>query len=79
MKYIGIRAHFFSSECKENRKRICVTGELKDTFERIVCIRFEDQDRNAPDIWWKQPKNEDMVDIHDEYIGIPKNRIMLLK
>ena len=78
ISYVGIRAHSFDPNCESNRFRIRVTGELSDTFERIITFRYENQKDAEPDLWWKVPKGS-VLNEYPECLGIPGNRIMLLK
>jgi molybdate transport system ATP-binding protein len=53
---IGIRAHYFSPEIKQNRFPVSFTSETEEPFEYILQFRYKDQADNAPDIWWRIPK-----------------------
>ena len=53
---IGIRAHYFSPDIKQNCFPVRFTGILEEPFEYIFQFRYENQADSEPDIWWRTPK-----------------------
>ncbi len=66
---IGIRAHYFSPETAQNRAPVRFVGELEEPFERILRFRWENQDANSPDVWWRVPK-QGMSGAYPEQLGV---------
>lgn len=57
---VGIRAHYFSPDIKENCFRIIKTDVLEETFEWIMQFRYTTQNEKSRDIWWRVSKSYDM-------------------
>jgi molybdate transport system ATP-binding protein len=53
---IGIRAHHFGSEIRQNCFSVRFTDETEEPFEYIIQFRYKDQKDKSPDIWWRIPK-----------------------
>ena len=53
---IGIRAHYFNPRSKRNSFPIHFTGRMEEPFEYTMLFRYENQDSDSPDIWWRTPK-----------------------
>lgn len=55
---IGIRAHYFGSDIEENSFPVKIDGMLERPFEWTIKFRYEKQDENSEQIWWRVPKTE---------------------
>ena len=80
LTYIGIRAHSFLSYCDFSEDINCQRIYLKKYIENmfdvdVLCSFAKDSDIN---IWWKFPKNENLLEIPN-YIGVRPEDIMLLE
>ena len=53
---IGIRAHYFNPRSRRNSYPIRFTGKMEEPFEYTMLFRYENQDSDSPDIWWRTPK-----------------------
>ena len=74
--YIGLRAHMFSPDIKENSKEIVIKKVVEEPFEKIVLFRFKDQDEHSPDMYWITKKEADVSNVTK--LGISKEDIILL-
>lgn len=54
---IGIRAHYFGAKTNQNRFAVTKVDEMEEPFEWIIRFRYPDQKVDAPDIWWRLPKD----------------------
>jgi len=54
---VGIRAHYFSADCMENRRRVRFTGEMEEPFEWVLEFRFEGQSPDSDPLWQRLPKD----------------------
>ncbi len=54
---VGIRAHYFSADCMENRRRVRFTGEMEEPFEWVLEFRFEGQSPDSEPLWQRLPKD----------------------
>lgn len=54
---VGIRAHHFSADCMENRRRVRFTGEMEEPFEWVLEFRFEGQSPDSEPLWQRLPKD----------------------
>ena len=75
--YIGVRAHKFSPDIKENSKPIIIKEVVEQPFEKLVLFRFENQEEDSPDIYWITNKEQDVSKI--KKLGISKDDIIPLK
>lgn len=55
---IGIRAHYYSGATMQNRYPVRFVGELEEPFEYILQFRYENQNDDSPDVWWRLPKGD---------------------
>ena len=78
IKYIGIRAHYFSEENLEHSQVIEIIDITEETFNNLVRFRFVNQDKSSELIYWKVEKNI-KVDKTLEKIYFNSNDILLLK
>ena len=56
ISHVGIRAHYFSPGCKQNNYPVRLVGSIEEPFEDIIRFRWEGQKPDAPDLWWRIPK-----------------------
>ena len=54
--YIGIRAHYFSPNTKQNSHPVKLLGKIEEPFEDIIRFRYTEQPEGSPDLWWRLPK-----------------------
>lgn len=74
---IGIRAHYFNTDCKSNRYKITCLSEMQEPFESTIMFRYEGQPKESPDIWWRMTK-EKRPHVLPEYLGIAPQNVLLL-
>jgi len=55
---VGIRAHYFDPEIRQNRFPVRFTGEMEEPFEFSMQFRYENQKNNTEDILWLFPKEK---------------------
>lgn len=54
---VGVRAHDFSAQSAKNRFPISTGEPVEEPFELIVPFRFAGQSPDAPELWWRIPKD----------------------
>ena len=74
---IGIRAHYFNTQTKQNRYPVRYVEEMEEPFEVILQFRYAGQTPDSPPVWWrlskeKRPRN------FPEALGISPANILLL-
>lgn len=74
---IGIRAHYFGMKAQQNRRPVVFGKEMEEPFEWIVTFRYACQRADAPDIWWRVPKDKKPAVFPDE-LGVAPANILLL-
>ena len=57
IKYIGIRAHYFSSKKQEYSQKIEIIDITEETFNYLIRFRFINQDSSSELVYWKVDKN----------------------
>lgn len=77
IKYIGIRAHQFSTDEIENRHDIKIVDVIAQPFENLVRFKFVNQKDNAQLVYWLVSKDVCITDIKE--IGFKNSDILLLK
>ena len=78
IKYVGVRAHYFSSEPKSNKYEIEVIDISEETFNNLVRFRFKNQNRSSELVMWKVEKNIPLsMDISEIYFD--SDDVLLLK
>jgi len=55
---VGIRAHYFDPEIRQNRFSVRFTGEMEEPFEYCLQFRYENQRDNSQDVLWLLPKEK---------------------
>ena len=73
---VAIRAHYFNSKTTYNRYPVRFTGQMEEPFEYILQFRYENQDADSPDIWWRLPK--DRLPKEPFEMGIAPNNVLPL-
>ncbi|MCL2864408.1 MAG: ATP-binding cassette domain-containing protein [Lachnospiraceae bacterium] len=74
---VAIRAHYFNTEANWNRFPIVFTGELEEPYGYIYTFRYENQQAESEDIWWKFPKSRRAMEKPKE-LGISNRNIFPL-
>ncbi len=77
-KYIGIRAHSFSSIEKENRHSIVLDEIVSEPFEYLVRFRFLEQNPSSPEVLYRLSK-KDMTTLDIKALGVKNEDILFLK
>ena len=77
LKAIGIRAHDFYPDTPDNRFPVRITAEMEEPFEWISAFRYERQDPDSPDVWWRYSR-ELRRDEPPEALGVPPEKVLLL-
>lgn len=78
IKYIGIRAHYFSKDKLDISEEIEVMDITEETFNNLVRFRFKNQDKTSELVYWKVDKDI-KVDEKTKKIYFNLNDILLLK
>ncbi len=55
---VGIRAHYFHPNCKENRFGVRFVREMEEPFEWVIQFRTEGQKEASENLWWRLPKDK---------------------
>jgi len=74
---IGIRAHYFNTQTKQNRYPVRYVEEMEEPFEVILQFRYEGQTPDSPPVWWRLSKEKRPGEFPDE-LGIAPANILLL-
>jgi molybdate transport system ATP-binding protein len=74
---IGIRSHCFDAEIMQNRRHVSFTGEVEEPFEYILQFRYDDQNENSPDVWWRIQKGNNDAGRPAE-LGVDPADVLLL-
>ncbi len=53
---VGIRAHSFRPDAPVNRFPVRILREMEEPFAWVSAFRFEGQAPDAPDLWWRYPR-----------------------
>ena len=78
IKYIGIRAHYFSNKKLEIGQKIEILDITEETFNNLVRFRFLNQDINSEPLYWKVDKNVPIY-LKNQTIYFDRKDILLLK
>ena len=77
--YIGIRAHYFSPNTKQNRHPVKLLDKIEEPFEDIIRIRYTEQPEGSPDLWWRLPKQFRPQNVSEDYaLGTSSANVLLL-
>ena len=74
---IGIRAHYFNINTKQNRFPVTYVEEMEEPFEVILQFRYAGQDPKSPPVWWRLAKGNRPQQFPEE-LGIAPANILLL-
>lgn len=74
---VGIRAHYFHPHAKGNRYPVVLTEELEEPFEWTFKFRYETQDTQSDDVWWRVTKDKKLAEF-PAVLGIAPANILLL-
>ena len=74
---IGIRAHYFNVNTKQNRFPVTYVEEMEEPFEVILQFRYAGQDQKSPPVWWRLAKGSRPQRFPEE-LGIAPANILLL-
>lgn len=74
---VGIRAHYFDPGLRDNVFPVVYSSEREEPFEVRVLFRYTGQRPDAPDIWWRLPKDKRQGKM-PEYLGIAPQNVLLL-
>ena len=76
--HVGIRAHYFSLDKKENVNEIEVLEINEETFNNLVIFRFKHQLKNTEPLYWKVDKDID-VNKNTSSVSFSNSDVLLLK
>ena len=77
--YIGIRAHYFSPNTKQNSHPVKLLGMIEEPFEYIIRFRYAAQPEGSPDLWWRLPKQFRPQNVTEGYVlGTSGANVLLL-
>ena len=77
--YIGIRAHYFSPNTKQNSHPVKLLGKIEEPFEDIIRFRYAAQPEGSPDLWWRLPKQFRPQNVSEDYaLGTSSANVLLL-
>jgi molybdate transport system ATP-binding protein len=76
---IGIRAHYFDPEIKQNCFLVRFTDEMEEPFEFSLQFRYENQPDNTQDVLWLLPKEKRNADFPAMLGVAPENVLPLYK
>ena len=74
---IGIRAHYFGGDIRENAFPVRMVEETEEPFEWTIKFVYEAQDVDAEPIWWRVAKAERPSRL-PENLGVLPESILLL-
>ncbi len=78
--HVGIRAHYFSPTCRQNNYPVKLLGSIEEPFEDIICFRYVNQNPDAPDLWWRIPKQFRPQGVSEDYsLGTAPANVLLLR
>ena len=77
--YIGIRAHYFSPNTKQNSHPVKLLDKIEEPFEDIIRFRYTEQPEGSPDLWWRLPKQFRPQNVSEDYaLGTSSANVLLL-
>jgi molybdate transport system ATP-binding protein len=74
---IGIRAHYFNTQTRQNRFPVRYVEEMEEPFEVILQFRYAGQSPDSPPVWWRLSKDKRPGEFPDA-LGIAPANILLL-
>ena len=74
---IGIRAHYFNTQTRQNRFPVRYVEEMEEPFEVILQFRYAGQSPDSPPVWWRLSKEKRPREF-PEALGIAPANILLL-
>ncbi len=74
---VGIRAHKFDPEIKDNLLPVDIVDEIEEAFERRTYFRYKNQSEKSEHIWWYRSKDNNIKEIPDK-LGVDPGDILLL-
>ena len=74
---IGIRAHYFNTQTRQNRFPVRYVEEMEEPFEVILQFRYAGQSPDSPPVWWRLSKDKRPWEFPDA-LGIAPANILLL-
>ena len=77
LRAIGIRAHYFSPDARQNRFPVRFVEEMEEPFEFILQFRYKGQKEDSPPVWWRLPKDKRPQTFPAE-LGVAAANILLL-
>ena len=77
IKAVGIRAHHFSLDTKQNLNKVIFIQEMAEPFEYVIEFRFEGQTQESEPLWWRIPKDKRPA-IFPKELGAAEDDILLL-
>ena len=75
--HVGIRAHYFSPDARQNRFPVRFVEEMEEPFEFILQFRYKGQKEDSPPVWWRLPKDKRPQSFPAE-LGVAAANILLL-
>lgn len=76
--HVGIRAHYFSLDKKENVNEIEVLEINEETFNNLIIFKFKHQLKNTEPLYWKVDKDID-VNKNTTSVSFSNSDVLLLK
>ena len=74
---VGIRAHYFGAEIRQNAFPVHIVEEIEEPFAWIIKFRYEGQAEESTPIWWRLSKAQKGPEAPDT-LGIAPGDILLL-
>ena len=74
---IGIRAHDFRPEIRENCFSVRTLRVIEEPFERICEFRFETQGPGSPPVWRRYSRDAQQEEA-PEHLGVLPEKVLLL-
>lgn len=73
---IGIRAHYFHPNARQNRLPVFPVNQVEEPFEWILQFRFPSQKEGTPSVWWRIPKEKKPAAFPAE-LGVAPENVLL--
>ena len=77
IRAVGLRAHAFSPDEKQNRFAIERESEIEQPFEWTILFRCAGQDTALPALWWHMPRDKKPAAI-PRLLGVSPDDVLLL-
>ena len=77
INYVGIRAHEFDENEKENRNNIKIIQAIEQPFEIQIRFKYENQSENSQELLWTFKKDSN-AQVNAKHLGIKSENILLL-